>query len=225
MSTQGKSLSTIEKETIVTLKKYFDRTRDDPQEQTIHSVQRVVNALGISIATVKRVMANHNRGVHFEDQEEIYRGRPQLVLPNSMQTVTREYVRTANREGRHVTLELLYQHLKDLEPENEFSVRTLGRALDRWGFTFGKGTRTQRLKEKDHVVAARQRFLRRKRSNRKDEGTIRPEVYLDDDSGAGVPQRQPAERGHGVAAAAAAGGHPGRSVPRIGGLRAGLDGW
>jgi len=180
MSTQGKSLSTIEKETIVTLKKYFDRTRDDPQEQTIPGVQRVVNALGVSIATVKRVMANHNRGVHFEDHEEIYRGRPQLVLPNSMQTVTREYVRTANREGKHVTLELLYQHLKDLEPENEFSVRTLGRALDRWGFTFGKGIRTQRLKEKDHVVAARQRYLRRKRSNRKDEGTIRSEVYLDE---------------------------------------------
>jgi hypothetical protein len=94
MSTQGKSLSTIEKETIVTLKKkYFDRTRDDPQEQTIPGVQRVVNALGISIATVKRVMANYNRGMHFEDQEEIYRGRPQLALPNSMQTVTREYVR------------------------------------------------------------------------------------------------------------------------------------
>lgn len=133
MSTQGKCLSTIEKETIVTLKKYFDRTRDDPQEQMIPGVQRVVNALGVSIATVKRVMANYNRGVQFEDQEEIYRGRPQLVLPNSMQAVTREYVRTANREGKHVTLELLYQHLKDLEPENEFSVRTLGRALDRWG--------------------------------------------------------------------------------------------
>jgi transposase/predicted transcriptional regulator len=180
MSTQGKSLSAIEKETIVTLKKYFDRTRDDPQEQAIPGVQRVVNALDFSIATVKRVMADHNRGLHFEEQEEIYRGRPQLVLPNSMQTVTREYVRKANREGKHITLELLYQHLKALIPENEFSVRTLGRALDRWGFTFGKGIRTQRLKEKDHVVAARQRYLRRKRSNRKYEGAIRPEVYLDE---------------------------------------------
>lgn len=180
MSTQGKSLSAIEKETIVILKKYFDRTKDDPQEQMAPGVQRVVNALGCSIATVKRVMANHNRGVHPGDQGEIYRGRPQLVLPNSMQTVTREYVRKANREGRHVTLELLYQYLQDLTSDNEFSVRTLGRALDRWGFTFGKGIRTQKLKEKDHVVAARQRYLRRKRSNRKGDGTIRPEVYLDE---------------------------------------------
>jgi hypothetical protein len=154
MSTQGKSLSVIEKEIIVTLKKYFDRTRDDPQEQATPGVQRVVNALGVSIATVKRVMANHKRGMHFEEQKDIYRGRLQLELPNSMQTVTREYVRTANREGKHVAIELLFQHIKELDHENEFSVRTLGRALDRWGFTFGKGARAQQLKEKDHVVAA-----------------------------------------------------------------------
>lgn len=46
-----------------------------------------------------------------------------------------------------------------MKTEQEFSVRTLGRALDRWGFTFGKGVRSQRLKEKDHVIAARRRYL------------------------------------------------------------------
>jgi transposase/ribosomal protein L19E len=97
-----------------------------------------------------------------------------------MQTATREYVRKANREGAYITLEMLHQHLKAIKSEQEFSIRTLGRALDRWGFTFGKGTRTQRLKEKDHVVTARQRYLRRKRANRKDDGVIRPEVYLDE---------------------------------------------
>jgi len=180
MGTKGKPLTTKEKETIVTLKKYFDRTKDDPQEQAWPSVERVVNALGISIATVKRVMADFNSGVNFADQEEAHRGRPPRVLSSSMQTATREYVRKANREGRYITLEVLCQHLKAINPEQEFSVRTLGRALDRWGFTFGKGTRTQRLKEKDHVIAARQRYLRRKIANRKDGGTIRPEVYLDE---------------------------------------------
>lgn len=180
MSTQGKSLTPKEKETIVILKRYFDRTRDDPQEQASLSVQRVVNALGISIATVKRVMADCNRGVSFVDKEEIHRGRPPRALSSSMQTATREYVRKANREGAYITLEMLHQHLKAIKSEQEFSIRTLGRALDRWGFTFGKGTRTQRLKEKDHVVTARQRYLRRKRANRKDDGVIRPEVYLDE---------------------------------------------
>lgn len=56
------------------LKEYFDRTSNDPKEQAISSVQRVVNALGVSIATVKRVMADSNRGVDFIDPEEILRG-------------------------------------------------------------------------------------------------------------------------------------------------------
>ena len=180
MGTQGKPLTPREKETIVALKRYFDRTRDDPQEQACLSVQRVVNALNISIATVKRIMADYNRGVSFVDQEEVYRGRPPRALPDSLQTVTREYVRKANREGAYITLEMLCRHLEATKPGVEFSVRTLGRALDRWGFTFGKGTRSQRLKEKDHVVAARQRYLRRKRANRKGEDTLRPEVYLDE---------------------------------------------
>lgn len=180
MTIQGKALTPTEKETIVALKKYFDRTREDMQEQTSPSSQRVVNALGVGIATVKRVMADYNRGVIFTEQEKIHKGRPPRVLSDSMQTVTREYVRNANMEGSHITLETLCKHLKNIKPEQEFSVRTLGRALDRWGFTFGKGTRTQRLKEKDYVVAARQRYLRRKRSNRKGDGTIHPEVYLDE---------------------------------------------
>jgi transposase len=180
MGTRGKPLTVKEKETIVKLKKYFDCARDDPQEQACPSVQRVVNALNISIATIKRVMADHNRGVDFVDQERIHRGRPPRMLRDSLQTVTREYVRQANMEGQYITLETLCEHLKAIHPGQEFSIRTLGRALDRWGFTFGKGTRTQRLKEKDHVVAARQRYLRRKRANREGEDTVRPEVYLDE---------------------------------------------
>jgi transposase len=180
MGTRGKPLTSKEKETIVVLKEYFDRTRDDPEEQTYPGVQRVANALDIGIATVKRVMADHNRGVQFEDQEDPRRGRPPRALSDSLQTITREYVRDANREGAYITLEMLYQHLEATKPGQAFSIRTLGRALDRWGFTFGKGTRSQRLKEKDHVVAARQRYLRRKRANRNGDRVIRPEVYLDE---------------------------------------------
>jgi len=180
MGSQGKPLTSKDKETIVTLKKYFDRTKGDQREHSGPSVQRVSNALDIGIATVKRTMADYNRGVNFVEQEEIHRGRPPRVLSSSMQTITREYVRKANREGAYITLEMVSQHLKTIKSEQTFSIRTLGRALDRWGFTFGKGTRTQRLKEKDHVIAARHRYLRRKRANRKGEKIIRPEVYLDE---------------------------------------------
>ena len=180
MGIQGKPLTPKDKETIVKLKKYFDRIKNNQEEDTCPSAEKVVNALDIGIATVKRVMADYNRGISFVDQAEVLRGRRPRALSNSMQTVTRDYVRTANREGKYVTLEILCEHLKALEPGQDFSVRTLGRALDRWGFTFGKGTRTQRLKEKDHVVVSRHRYLRRKRANRKGGDTIRPEVYLDE---------------------------------------------
>jgi len=75
---------------------------------------------------------------------------------------------------------MLSEYLKEEGSAPNCSVRTLGRALDRWGFTFGKGTRSQHLKEKDHVVAARYRYLRAKRGNRKGDNVIRPEVYLDE---------------------------------------------
>ncbi|WP_320045493.1 transposase [uncultured Desulfobacter sp.] len=177
---QGKALTPEEKKAIVALKKYFDRTIDDLEEQKELSAQRVSNALGFGLATVKRTMADHSRGVNFDNELIIYRGRPQRALSDSVQTIVREYIRNANKEGAYMTLETLWQYLEEVAPEQEFSIRTLGRALDRWGFTFGKGIRTQRFKEKDHVVVARQRYLRRKRANRKGKGTIRPEVYLDE---------------------------------------------
>ena len=177
---QGKTLTPEDKKAIVSLKEYFDRTKNDLQEQSSPSVQKVANALGFGIATIKRTMADYSRGVNFDEVEKVFRGRPQRVLSESTQTIVRDYIRKANKEGAYITLEMLCQHLERVVPKQEFSVRTLGRALDRWGFTFGKGVRTQRFKEKDHVVAARQRYLRRKIANRKGKDTLRPEVYLDE---------------------------------------------
>lgn len=177
---QGKALTPEDKKVIISLKAYFDRTKDDHQEQLSSSVQKVANALGLGVVTVKRTMADYSRGVNFDEVEPAFRGRPQHVLSESMQAIVRDYIRQANKEGAYITLETLCQHLEEVASKQEFSVRTLGRALDRWGFTFGKGIRTQRFKEKDHVVAARQRYLRRKIANRKGKDTIRPEVYLDE---------------------------------------------
>ena len=102
------------------------------------------------------------------------------MAPDALQSRAREYIRSANKEGMFITLDVLRQHLMEYDPSLDLNVRTLGRALDRWGFSFGKGIRSQHLKEKDHVIAARQRYLRRKRENRQGNGTIRPEVYFDE---------------------------------------------
>ncbi|MDP2098381.1 MAG: transposase [Methylobacter sp.] len=100
----------------------------------------------------------------------------------SHQEVVRAYIRKANMEGYHITLESIRSLLQEISPNESFHISTLARTLDRWGFEFGKGTRTQHLKEKDYIIAARQRYLRKMRSNRasSDNKPIRSEVYLDE---------------------------------------------
>ncbi len=83
----------------------------------------------------------------------------------------------------YITLADIKNFLMEEYPDESFNKATLARTLNRWGFEFGQGVRSQHLKEKDHVIAARQRYLREMRSNRvpgKGIDTIRPEVYLDE---------------------------------------------
>ena len=180
MAIQGSPLTPEYKKAIVCVKKYFDRTKDDSSEQDCRSVERTANALEIGVATVKRVMANYNRNPDLLALQSLSRGHPPRILAVSKQAITREYIRQANYEGRYITLEMLSDILRKQGVEHNFSMRTLGRTLDRWGFTFGKGTRSQHLKEKDHIIVARRRYLREKRANRRGTQVIRPEVYLDE---------------------------------------------
>jgi transposase len=180
MGRQGSPLPPEIKRVVVDLKHYFDRSKNDEKEFEQPSVIKVAHALNMGVATVKRIMADFNRNPDFS-QPILARGRPRRVISEQCQTIARNYIRNANAEGSHITLEMLHEHLKQtLGDDQEYSIRTLGRALDRWGFTFGKGARTAHLKEKDYVVAARRRYLRAKLANRKGDGVIRPEVYLDE---------------------------------------------
>lgn len=127
-----------------------------------------------------RILADFNRDPELLEKPMKYKGRPGYVVPDALQSEIREYIRSANKEGAFITLDMLRDSLTESHPTLELNIRTLGRALDRWGFAYGKGVRSQHLKEKDHVIAARQRYLRRKRENRKGSDTIRPEVYFDE---------------------------------------------
>ena len=180
MAISGSPLTPEYKRTIVCVKKFFDRTKSNAKEQNISGVERTAHALEVGVATVKRVMADYNRNPELLEKESARRGHPPRIIEDSLQALTREYVRQANRDGRYITLEMLSDYLKQHGNGQDFSIRTLGRTLDRWGFTFGKGTRSQHLKEKDYVIVARRRYLREKRSNRKGDTVIRPEVYLDE---------------------------------------------
>ncbi len=148
------------------------------------STQMVADAFGIGLATVDRVMASYRRDPDSLDVSILPKGRPEYAVDSSYQESIRSYIRSANLQGLHVSLEMIKAFLQTQFKEtlkDDFHIATLSRTFDRWGFEFGKGTRTQHLKEKDYIVAARHRYLRKMRKNRLgDNETIRPEVYLDE---------------------------------------------
>jgi transposase len=178
ISSRGRPLSPETKKLVVSVKQYFDGKKLKPMEP---SVKRTADALGIGVATVKRVMADYNRDPKLLDEPAKVRGRPDHAVRATHQEAIRAYIRSANKQGKYITLSTIEDFLKERSEGEAFHIATLARTLNRWGFEFGKGTRSQHLKEKDHVIAARQRYLRKKRDNRTSSGdSIRPEVYLDE---------------------------------------------
>ncbi|MCP3921050.1 MAG: hypothetical protein GY714_00545 [Desulfobacterales bacterium] len=179
-SCRGKPLTPETKKLIVSIKQYFDSNKLKPMEP---STKRTADAFGVGIATVKRIMADYNRDPKLLDEPAKVRGRPAHAVSASYQESVRSYIRSANKKGEYITLADIRDFLKEISTEELFHIATLARTLNRWGFEFGKGTRSQHLKEKDHVIAARHRYLRKKRDNRSPgikADTIRPEVYLDE---------------------------------------------
>jgi transposase len=180
ISSRGRPLTPETKKLVVLVKQYFDRNKLKPMEP---STKRTADALGIGMATVKRIMADFNHDPKLLDESPKIRGRPVYAVSGSYQETVRTYIRSANKKGAYITLANIRDFLKENSTDEAFHLATLARTLNRWGFEFGKGTRSQHLKEKAHVIAARHRYLRRKRDNRSsgiDTDTIRPEVYLDE---------------------------------------------
>ncbi len=180
ISCRGKPLTPETKKLVVSVKQYFDQNKFELIEP---STKRTADALSIGVATVKRVMADYNRNPDLLDEPAKMRGRPAHAVSASHQGSVRAYIRSANTNGEYITLVNIRDFLNGISNNEAFHIATLARTLNRWGFEFGKGTRLQHLKEKDHVIAARQRYLRTMRSNRLSKvgtDTIRPEVYLDE---------------------------------------------
>ncbi len=176
--TRGKPISPEVKKLVVSVKLYFDFNKLKPTEP---SVKRTAEALGIGVASVKRIMASYNQDPESLNGLTKMRGRPVHSIGISNQEIIRDYIRTANKNGEYITLADIKDFLNDSSADGSFHITTLSRTLNRWGFEFGKGTRSQHLKEKDEVVAARQRYLRKMRGNRKkDSSVVQPEIYLDE---------------------------------------------
>lgn len=182
MAAKGRELGSEMKECVVKLKRYFDESpSSDSSASTESSVVRIATALGIGEATVKRIMASYNaKGKKGITQPSKPRGRPPFVLADNILPIVREEVRSLNLLGQRVSAEKLRVLLCD-EYKIEVASATFWRSLKRWGFIHGDGKRRCALKEQPYIVQARREYLRRKRSNRNPDGTVkRPEIYLDE---------------------------------------------
>ena len=182
MAFQGKEFTPGMKQLVVNLKLFNDIERRKSKQNALWGIQQTAKGLGIGEATVRRIMAEYNKNkknVSIELPKA--RGRPEFMIPSSLQPVVRQYIRNQNLNGQHVSVELVREYLSGIKPEYKFPTTTIWRALSRWGFTYGTGKRRSALKERDYVILARRRYLRQKRLNRKSDGSFkRPEVYLDE---------------------------------------------
>ena len=182
MSFQGKQLSAEVIEMIVQLKSHYDRERSTCKYvPTKDPSGRTSEALGVGVATVKRIMAQYAKGGEkVIVRPAIRSGRPPSSISITMQPIIRQFIRTENLNGRRVSIERVGAFLSS-EHGVDIPKTTLWRALYRWGFTHGEGRRRDSLKEQDRVILTRRNYLRAKRANRNADGTVKhPEVYLDE---------------------------------------------
>jgi len=126
----GKALLPEEKRLIVSLKDYFDRNKSELKINELTS-RMVSDALNIGLGTVNRVMSNYNKDPDSINKLPEPRGRPTYAIDISQQAFVRSYIRTANLEGSHITLEMIQDVLKKNIPEESFHIATLARTLDR----------------------------------------------------------------------------------------------
>jgi len=177
---RGKPLEPGEKRAIVCVKGYFDRNKKE-FGLTESSAQLTADALEVGLSTVKRVMADFRRDPDLLNKVPESKGRPDYAIDSSHEEAVRHFIRNANQQGQCITLSTLSAFIQKRDSNIKFHLATLARTLDRWGFDFGKGKRSQHLKEKDEIIAFRRRYLRRMRENRdKKNNPIKNEIYLDE---------------------------------------------
>ena len=136
--TKGKPLNPEQKQSLVSVKQYFDRNKVEFGSRA-SAAQMTADALGIGLATVNRVMASYRKDPESINAPLQFRGRPAYAVNFSHQEAVRTYIRNANLEGRHITLESIRELLQENTHKESFHISTLARTLDRWGFNLPVG--------------------------------------------------------------------------------------
>ena len=161
--------------------KYFLEYRQGQKQQEYMQLRKLVaTVLGISEATVARVIAEGNKNENKQFTAPKLPGRPREELKPNVSEVIQGLVMSANSAALPLSTPVLRQQLED--KGYKYSKWQLLRILHALGYFYGHGERRNILHESPENVAFRGRYLRWRFSNLqgKNRVPVLPEVFLNE---------------------------------------------
>jgi len=141
MPFQGKEFTQGMKQLVINLKQFNDIEKRQKKLKSDWTIEQTAKGLGIGQATVRRIMAEYNKNKqNVPDSLPKTRGKPEYAIPQNLRRIVRQYIRSQNLKGQHVSLDLVSECLVDINPDYNFATTTLWRTLSRWGFTWNRKT-------------------------------------------------------------------------------------
>ena len=178
MPGKGNSVTLPEKEIVINVKHYFEKEKklraQDKELPDHNPVQRTALATNLSEITVRRIMAEYNKGEKLSPPQP--KGSNPYAVDENVKTICQDVIRLHNIRREHISIRLLVGILND-EYHIEVARETLRRCLYRWNIIHGSVQRHTALRERDYVVKARREYLIRKRLLNKSNRML---VYLDE---------------------------------------------
>ncbi|MEA2084428.1 MAG: hypothetical protein U9O82_09350 [Thermodesulfobacteriota bacterium] len=112
MSFQGKEFTSGMKQLVINLRQFNDIERIKNNFKAVWAVEQTAKGLGVGQATVRRIMAEYNKNKQsILDSTQKTRGKPEYIVPQNVQHIVRKYIRSQNLKGQHVSIDLVLQHL------------------------------------------------------------------------------------------------------------------
>ena len=114
MAGKGNSISSTEKEMVVHIKHYFDKEKKSSHKKIYASKSAVALtslATNLSEISVKRIMADFNRGSGFISP--VGKGSSPYAIAEGVKTLCQDIIRSHNINRDHISLRLLVGILND----------------------------------------------------------------------------------------------------------------
>jgi len=112
MSFRGKEFTQGMKQLVINLKQFDDIESRQKKFKAVWAIEQTAKSLDIGQATVRRIMAEYNKNKqNVPDNLPKTRGKPEYTIPQILQPFVRQYIRSQNLKGQHISVDLVRRHL------------------------------------------------------------------------------------------------------------------